>query len=125
MRRHDGAPSATPTSTILADNDFRRRCLVIIARNAHRLPRWMIYAALCLTALAATIALTWWVYSPGLSGDFLFDDFGNLPVLGATGPVDNWATFWRYITSGNADPTGRPRPLLTFLIDAHTWPDNP
>jgi hypothetical protein len=125
MRRHDGAPSATPTSTILADNDFRRRCLVIIARNAHRLPRWMIYAALCLTALAATIALTWWVYSPGLSGDFLFDDFGNLPVLGATGPVDNWATFWRYITSGNADPTGRPLPLLTFLIDAHNWPANP
>jgi tetratricopeptide (TPR) repeat protein len=125
MRRHDGAPSATPTSTILADNDFRRRCLVIIARNAHRLPRWMIYAALCLTALAATIALTGWVYSPGLSGDFLFDDFGNLPVLGATGPVDNWATFWRYITSGNADPTGRPLPLLTFLIDAHNWPANP
>jgi hypothetical protein len=65
------------------------------------------------------------VYHPGLSGDFLFDDFGNLPVLGATGPVTNWATFWRYVTSGNADPTGRPLPLLTFLIDAHNWPANP
>jgi hypothetical protein len=75
--------------------------------------------------LVALLAATWWVYHPGLSGDFLFDDFGNLPALGATGPVDNWATFWRYITSGDADPTGRPLTLLTFLIDARDWPASP
>jgi tetratricopeptide (TPR) repeat protein len=75
--------------------------------------------------LLAILALTWWAYHPGLSGDFLFDDFANLPAIGATGPVDNWATFFRYITSGNADPTGRPLTLLTFLIDARGWPASP
>ncbi len=58
-------------------------------------------------------------------GDFLFDDFGNLPTLGATGPVDNWPTFWRYLTSGIADPTGRPIALLSFLADAQNWPTDP
>jgi protein O-mannosyl-transferase len=76
-------------------------------------------------SLLATLALTWWVYHPGLSGGFLFDDFANLPVIGETGPVTHWATFWRYITSGTADPTGRPLTLLTFLIDARDWPANP
>jgi tetratricopeptide (TPR) repeat protein len=78
-----------------------------------------------LIALVALLALAWWAYHPGLSGDFLFDDFANLPAIGATGPVDNWATFWRYITSGKADPTGRPLTLLTFLIDARNWPAAP
>lgn len=64
-------------------------------------------------------------YWPGLLGGFLFDDFANLPALGSSGPVDNWPTFWRYITSGTADPTGRPLTLLTFLLDAHNWPADP
>ncbi|MGN6790528.1 MAG: hypothetical protein ACTHJP_13500, partial [Rhodanobacteraceae bacterium] len=76
-------------------------------------------------ALAALLTATWWIYHPGLSGDFLFDDFGNLPAIGATGPVHTWAAFWRYITSGDADPTGRPLTLLTFLIDARNWPASP
>ena len=90
-----------------------------------RLRRHWLAVAAGLTALAAILLFTWWAYRPGLTGDFLFDDFGNLPVLGATGPVTHWVTFWRYITSGAADPTGRPLPLLTFLIDAHNWPANP
>lgn len=69
--------------------------------------------------------VVWFAYLPGLHGGFLFDDFANLPALGATGPVDNWATFWRYITSGTADPTGRPLTLLTFLLDARDWPAAP
>lgn len=69
--------------------------------------------------------LTLAVYWPGLRGGFLFDDLGNLPALGKTGPIDNWAAFWRYITSGIADPTGRPLTLLTFLLDARDWPANP
>jgi tetratricopeptide (TPR) repeat protein len=76
-------------------------------------------------ALVALLTLTWSVYRHGLSGDFLFDDFANLPAIGATGPIDNWAAFWRYITSGTADPTGRPLTLLTFLIDARKWPASP
>ena len=74
----------------------------------------------------ATIALvTWIAYRPGLSGGFLFDDFVNLDALGNSGPVNNWRTFWRFLTSGSADPTGRPLALLSFLIDAHDWPADP
>ncbi len=74
---------------------------------------------------SAAAALVILAYAPGLHGGFLFDDFGNLPAIGATGPIDNWPTFWRYITSGAADPTGRPLALLSFLIDARDWPAAP
>lgn len=76
-------------------------------------------------ALAAALLLAWSMLAPGLSGGFLFDDYANLPALGTTGPVDDWATFWRYITSGTADPTGRPLALLSFLLDARNWPADP
>jgi protein O-mannosyl-transferase len=76
-------------------------------------------------ALAGVLLLTWCVYRPGLSGGFLFDDFINLNALGSSGPIDNWASFWRYLTSGTADPTGRPIALLSFLIDARDWPADP
>lgn len=75
--------------------------------------------------LPVLFALVFALYRPGLRGGFLFDDFGNLPILGATGPIDNWSAFWRYITSGIADPTGRPLTLLTFLLDARNWPTDP
>src|SRR4051812_24632122 len=75
--------------------------------------------------LALTLAATWWVYRPGLTGVFLFDDYANLPALGAYGPIDDTTTFLRYITSGHADPTGRPLALLSFLVDARDWPADP
>lgn len=80
--------------------------------------------ASALLALAIAI-LAIWAYWPGLRGGFLFDDFINLPTLGAEGSTWHWATFWRYITSGHADPTGRPLALLSFLIDGHDWPTDP
>ncbi|WP_369930561.1 tetratricopeptide repeat protein [Xanthomonas sp. NCPPB 2632] len=70
-------------------------------------------------------AATWLAYRPGLEGGFLFDDFANLPSLGETGPVEDWATFARYATSGHADPTGRPLSVISFLIDARDWPADP
>lgn len=66
-----------------------------------------------------------WAYWPGLSGPFLFDDFGNLDVLGAYGRIRDWPTFLYYLTSGNADPTGRPVAVLSFLLDARDWPADP
>jgi hypothetical protein len=75
--------------------------------------------------LAILLWVAWVAYAPGLRGGFLFDDFVNLPALGATGPVDNWPAFWRYVTSGTADPTGRPLALLSFLLDARSWPAPP
>src|SRR5687768_3761921 len=76
-------------------------------------------------ALAGVLALAWLAYRPGLSGGFLFDDGANLALLGQYGPVHDWPAFWRYITSGFADPTGRPLALLTFLFDARGWPAAP
>jgi len=75
--------------------------------------------------LIAILALGWWAYAPGLSGSFLFDDYANLPALGAYGPINDGASFWRYLTSGGADITGRPVALLTFLLDAQSWPADP
>lgn len=69
--------------------------------------------------------LGWLVYLPGLSGGFLFDDFVNLDALGKRGTINSWPAFWRYITSGAADPIGRPLSLLAFLIDARDWPAAP
>lgn len=78
-----------------------------------------------LLALLGILALTALAYAPGLRGGFLFDDFVNLDALGATGPVDDWPTLWRYLSSGDADPTGRPLSLLSFLLDARDWPASP
>lgn len=76
-------------------------------------------------AFVVLLAVAWLAYRPGLGGGFVFDDFGTLPALGATGPIDNAAAFWRYITAGSGDPTGRPVAMLSFLIDANDWPANP
>ncbi|EQD61959.1 hypothetical protein B1B_07468, partial [mine drainage metagenome] len=75
--------------------------------------------------LLAVLLIALWAYWPGLKGPFLFDDFGTLPALGEFGPVHTWAIFWRYLTSGGGDPTGRPIALLSFLIDARNWPAAP
>lgn len=100
---------------------FRDVTAACTVRPSSKLVGAMVFLAL----LAAILALTWFAYRPGLSGAFLFDDLGSLPKLGASGPVENWAAFWRYITSGTADPTGRPLALLSFLIDARNWPADP
>lgn len=81
--------------------------------------------ALLIVGILASLVVTLFVYSKGLKGDFLFDDFANLPALGAQGPIDSWTAFVRYITSGTADPTGRPLALASFLWDARDWPASP
>jgi tetratricopeptide (TPR) repeat protein len=74
---------------------------------------------------ALLIALTVLVYAHGLRGAFLFDDFVNLPVLGASGPIRDTDSFLRFVTSGSADPLGRPVALASFLLDARDWPASP
>lgn len=78
-----------------------------------------------IAALAGMVVLVLLVYWPGLGGDFLFDDFANLPALGRYGPVRDWNALLRYLTSGIADPTGRPVSMLSFLLDARNWPADP
>lgn len=76
-------------------------------------------------ALLGLAALVACAYAPGLSGPFLFDDFGNLDVIGAYGSPFRWPGILYYLTSGHADPIGRPFSLLTFLLDARSWPADP
>jgi tetratricopeptide (TPR) repeat protein len=85
----------------------------------------MLIRAAGFLGLCILLGLTWIAYRPGLTGPFLFDDYANLPTLGEGGPVTDAASFARYITSGAADPTGRPVALATFLSDAHDWPADP
>jgi hypothetical protein len=80
---------------------------------------------LLLAAAVLLLGAAWWCYSPGLSGGFLFDDFNNLDQLGAYGRVDNARTLALYLSSGSADPIGRPLSLLSFLVDARDWPADP
>ncbi|WP_133501203.1 tetratricopeptide repeat protein [Cognatilysobacter terrigena] len=87
-----------------------------------RMASTRVIAAVLAVVLATVIIAAYW---PGLHGPFLFDDYANLPALGAFGPVDNFRTFAYYLTSGRADPTGRPLALLSFLIDARDWPADP
>jgi hypothetical protein len=79
-------------------------------------------AAAFTVALIALLVAAWFVYRPGITGVFLLDDFSNLNALGTWGPVTHWDAFWRYLTSGTADPAGRPLSLLSFLLDAQSWP---
>ncbi len=72
--------------------------------------------------LAAFLLLAWLAYLPGLSGGFLFDDYVNLDALGFEPPLGSLDAFLRYLSSGQADPAGRPVALLSFLVDAQDWP---
>ncbi|WP_374664322.1 tetratricopeptide repeat protein [Acinetobacter sp.] len=69
--------------------------------------------------------ITLFVYWSGLKGDFLFDDYPNLQDLGTYGVIDSWDKARSFILNGFSGPTGRPISLLSFLIDANTWPADP
>jgi hypothetical protein len=79
----------------------------------------LVAGMLCAIALAA------WLYAPGLKGQFVFDDFANLPALGDQGPIVDGASLLRFLTSGKADPTGRPLSMASFLIESRDWPADP
>lgn len=87
--------------------------------------RQVLNRARTLVILFGAAGVAWLAYWPGLSSGFIFDDFGNLSLLGDYGRVDDWNSFWLYLTSGFAGPTGRPLALLSFLIDSNTWPADP
>lgn len=75
--------------------------------------------------LTLALAVTALGYLPGLAGDFLFDDYVNLNALARYGGVHDLQTLLFYLTSGIADPTGRPVAMASFLLDAQDWPADP
>jgi tetratricopeptide (TPR) repeat protein len=68
------------------------------------------------------LVLTYYVYSPGLSGGFLFDDYPNLQEMGDYGGVNDWDSFSAFVFNGHSGPLGRPISLASFLLDDFTWP---
>lgn len=75
--------------------------------------------------LVFILLLTTVVHWAGLKGGFLFDDYPNLKDLGTYGVIDSWEKVRNFTANGIAGPTGRPISLLSFLIDANTWPADP
>lgn len=72
--------------------------------------------------LSAVLLGVCFIYWPGLSGGFLFDDQPNLEAMGDLGGVSNLETFRAFVFSGWSGPTGRPLSLASFLLDDNTWP---
>lgn len=63
------------------------------------------------------IAVLYW---PGMNGDFVLDDFGNIPPLYKVYKTNG---FWYAVFSGNSGPLGRPLALLTLLLQYDSWPN--
>lgn len=68
----------------------------------------------------ALLLIVFFLYFPGLNGDFVLDDFGNLPPL-FDAVKDNG--FWYGVFSGTSGPLGRPLTLLTFVLQSDSWPN--
>jgi protein O-mannosyl-transferase len=65
-------------------------------------------------------------YSWGLDSLFLFDDAPNLDALAFIREASFLSgDFWGFVFSGEAGPTGRPVSLLTFALQAASWPESP
>ncbi len=61
------------------------------------------------------------LYLPGLSGPFMLDDFGSLPILYDT---INQRGFWYAVFDGGTGPTGRPISFFSFALQHAQW-ENP
>lgn len=66
--------------------------------------------------LVIALLLTAGLYSFGLHGDFLFDDFPQIVLNKALFPLQSYADFVRIWHSGNTGPGGRPIPVLSFAV---------
>ncbi|MDG2175060.1 MAG: hypothetical protein P8M72_02830 [Gammaproteobacteria bacterium] len=70
----------------------------------------------------AGIVSYWW----GLNSLFIFDDAPNLDALAFIKEASFLSgDFWEFVFSGEAGPTGRPVSLLTFALQAASWPESP
>ncbi|KAB7623794.1 tetratricopeptide repeat protein [Alkalilimnicola sp. S0819] len=76
-------------------------------------------------SLYAVIAIVVWVFWPGLTGDFLFDDFPNLAPMGKHGGITSWDKLYAFVMSGSAGSLGRPLSMLSFALNDQYWPASP
>lgn len=80
---------------------------------------------LSISILAIVLLLTAGVYSFGLRGDFLFDDFPQIVLNKALFPLETYADLVRVWHSGNTGPGGRPIPVLSFAVQIALTGMNP
>lgn len=71
------------------------------------------------------LAITSLIYSLGLKGGFLFDDFSNLGDLSRYGDISQSENAKQFIFGGQSGPTGRPISLWSFWLTAEAWPNAP
>ncbi len=75
--------------------------------------------------LSLLLLLVVGVYWSGLRSAFLFDDFLNLDALvNVSGGIFD-GNLWDFVAGGTAGPLGRPLSLLSFALQASSWPDDP
>lgn len=60
------------------------------------------------------------VFSMGVNGGFLLDDYAVLPTLYENMDLNS---FWFGVLEGQSGPLGRPISLLTFALQYDSWPD--
>ena len=72
--------------------------------------------------LIILLVIVYLVYSPGLTGGFLFDDYPNLQDMGDYGGIKDWESFKSFVFNGHSGPLGRPVSLASFLLDYNSWP---
>lgn len=86
----------------------------------------MIYRLKPTLILLLILVITFFIYSPGLSGDYLFDDVANIVenqkiAIISLDYSSLRAAFW----SGDAGPLGRPISMLSFAINHYFTGFNP
>jgi protein O-mannosyl-transferase len=74
--------------------------------------------------LALLLAGCYFAYQPGTSGDFQFDDYSNLAPLERLDDVVTPDEYVQFVVKGIASPLGRPLSLLSFALQAPSWPDD-
>lgn len=76
-------------------------------------------------ALPLVIILPAVLYSFGLPGGFLLDDFANLKTLDRIEGSFSLASLGSFVFSNVSGDLGRPLPLLTFAAQHAAWPSDP
>ncbi len=71
-----------------------------------------------LAGLLLALVVAWFCYSAGFEATFQFDDGANLSGLAE---VSDSESYWDFVLSGQAGPTGRPLSLITFALQAEQW----
>ncbi len=76
-------------------------------------------------SLYLLIAIAFYIFLPGITGNFILDDNPNLSPIGKYQHLDLWSNFWLYLLEGRSGPTGRPISLASFYLNDIAWPSHP